>query len=48
MKLHVHQIGSKTLYDFIPQSLMPYEYGGKAGKLEDFQKQLIFHIKENR
>ncbi|CAO1410375.1 unnamed protein product [Diamesa serratosioi] len=46
--LHVHPIGSETLYDFIPQSIMPTEYGGMAGKLDDFQKQVLLKIQENR
>ncbi|XP_069698827.1 retinol-binding protein pinta-like isoform X2 [Periplaneta americana] len=45
--LHVHRNGVGNLYDYVPQRIMPNEYGGEAGPLRDlwekWQQNLILH-----
>ena len=36
-QLHFHQPGSTTLFDYIPQDILPTEYGGKAGTVADIK-----------
>uniref|UniRef100_A0A1B6DYJ3 CRAL-TRIO domain-containing protein n=1 Tax=Clastoptera arizonana TaxID=38151 RepID=A0A1B6DYJ3_9HEMI len=36
--LHVHLPGSTTLYNFIPQELLPEEYGGQMGPVNDITR----------
>ncbi|XP_069698826.1 retinol-binding protein pinta-like isoform X1 [Periplaneta americana] len=46
-RLHVHRNGVGNLYDYVPQRIMPNEYGGEAGPLRDlwekWQQNLILH-----
>ncbi|KAJ8961947.1 hypothetical protein NQ314_005866 [Rhamnusium bicolor] len=34
-RIHVHS-DFETLYKFVPQDVLPEEYGGTAGKIQDF------------
>lgn len=37
MQLHVHLPGTTTLYDYIPQELLPEEYGGQMGPVNEIK-----------
>ncbi|KAJ9584956.1 hypothetical protein L9F63_020705 [Diploptera punctata] len=47
-RIHVHRNGVGNLYDFVPQSLLPNEYGGNAGPLRELWEQWIKKIEDNR
>nr|XP_024216567.1 alpha-tocopherol transfer protein-like [Halyomorpha halys] len=46
--LHFHQPGSTTLYDFVPQEILPNEYGGKAGAVADIKETWKARVEKNR
>uniref|UniRef100_T1P7W3 CRAL/TRIO domain protein n=1 Tax=Musca domestica TaxID=7370 RepID=T1P7W3_MUSDO len=46
--MHFHTSGIESLYEFIPQDMLPEEYGGTAGKLEDFKAQFLEKVMEKR
>ncbi|CAH1407791.1 unnamed protein product [Nezara viridula] len=41
-QLHFHQPGATTLYDYVPQEILPSEYGGKAGAVADIKGDILF------
>ncbi|KAB0790242.1 hypothetical protein PPYR_15425, partial [Photinus pyralis] len=45
--LHFHQPNSTTLYKYIPQELLPEEYGGRVGKISDIKAALIRKMCDN-
>jgi hypothetical protein len=46
--LNYHEPNSNTFQNFIDQSLMPFEYGGKAGKIQDIKNNFIKEIESQR
>ncbi|XP_018568173.1 alpha-tocopherol transfer protein-like [Anoplophora glabripennis] len=44
-RIHVHS-DLESLHKFIPKDILPEEYGGTAGKLQDFHDQWIEKLKE--
>lgn len=46
--MHFHTSGIESLYEFIPQDMLPEEYGGTAGKLADFKAQFLEKVMEKR
>ena len=47
-KINIHAPNSTTLYKFIPQDMMPEEYGGTAGKIRLFKAEWIRRIEKER
>lgn len=43
--IYVHR-GVETLYEFVPRELLPEEYGGSCGKLEDLKMQTVKLLEE--
>lgn len=35
-RVHIHTDGLESLYKFVPKDILPEEYGGTAGKLQEF------------
>lgn len=35
-RVHIHSDGLESLYKFVPKDVLPEEYGGTAGKSQDF------------
>ncbi|XP_061403032.1 alpha-tocopherol transfer protein [Musca vetustissima] len=46
--LHFHMPKTETAYKFFPREMLPNEYGGKAGKLEDLRAFWVNKLMENR
>ncbi|CAO1416038.1 unnamed protein product [Diamesa tonsa] len=46
--LKLHAPNSTTLFDYIPQDILPEEYGGKGGTLADMKTKWIEEIESNR
>ncbi|XP_068141236.1 alpha-tocopherol transfer protein [Drosophila tropicalis] len=46
--IHFHLPNADTPYKHFPQSMMPEEYGGNAGKMSDLKKQWMQLLKEQR
>lgn len=46
--MHFHKPGSETLFKYIPKAIMPKEYGGDAGSIEDLKKYWMDNIDQNR
>lgn len=46
--LNYHAPNSDTFQKFVDQSLMPNEYGGKAGKVQDIKNNFIKEIESQR
>lgn len=38
-QMHFHTNTIEELYEFIPREILPEEYGGNAGKLDDLKEQ---------
>lgn len=34
-RMHFHPDGLESLYKFVPKEILPEEYGGNAGKLQE-------------
>jgi hypothetical protein len=47
-KLHIHQVGSETLYDFIDKECLPIEYGGCDGHLIDHVENTLKNLQTHR
>ena len=47
-RIHFHKPGSDTLFKYIPKTIMPQEYGGDAGPIEDLNKYWMDKIDQNR
>lgn len=39
--MHFHSSGYETLYEYIPKNMLPNEYGGNAGKLDEIHKKSL-------
>lgn len=37
--IRFHKSGSDTLYDFVPKELLPVEYGGETGTLDELRQE---------
>ncbi len=37
MQIHFHTEGSNTIFQFIPQDVLPVEFGGKGGSLHEIK-----------
>ncbi|GBP34431.1 Alpha-tocopherol transfer protein-like [Eumeta japonica] len=46
--IQFHEPDSETLYDSVPQELLPGEYGGKAGSLQEIKQYWIKQIENKR
>lgn len=46
--LNFHAPESTTLFDHVPQDLLPNEYGGKAGSMNDIKKSFVKKLELNR
>lgn len=46
--LHFHTSGLETLHEFIDKEILPEEYGGTAGCLEDYFKQTLCSLYDHR
>lgn len=46
-RVHFHTT-LESLYEFVPKEMIPEEYGGTGGKLEDFNNEWFGILKENR
>lgn len=46
--LNFHSPDSTTLYEHVPQELLPTEYGGKAGSMCDIKKNFVRDVEKNR
>lgn len=47
-QIHCHNVDSNTLDEFFSKDLLPNEYGGKAGAIEDIRQGWMERIIENR
>lgn len=47
-KIHFHEANSNTLDKFIPKDLLPFEYGGKAGTIEEIKANWYKKVVEQR
>lgn len=46
--LNFHSPNATTLFEHVPQELLPTEYGGKAGNMCDIKKNFVRQIEKNR
>uniref|UniRef100_A0A1B0AC41 CRAL-TRIO domain-containing protein n=1 Tax=Glossina pallidipes TaxID=7398 RepID=A0A1B0AC41_GLOPL len=46
--MHFHLSADDTFYEHVPKDMMPFEYGGKAGKLCDLRELWQQRLKEQR
>jgi hypothetical protein len=46
--LNFHAPNTTTLYDHIPQDLLPNEYGGKAGSMIDIKRNFVKQVESQR
>lgn len=46
--LNYHTPESKTLFDHVPQDILPNEYGGAAGSMIDIKKNLVKQLENSR
>lgn len=46
--LNYHSPESTTLFEHVPQDILPNEYGGKAGSMIDIKKNLVKQLESNR
>ncbi|KAF6207948.1 hypothetical protein GE061_016397 [Apolygus lucorum] len=46
--VHFHQPDSTTLYQYIPQEILPEEYGGKAGTVSDIKETWKARVEKER
>ncbi|KAK9884643.1 hypothetical protein WA026_007480 [Henosepilachna vigintioctopunctata] len=46
--IRTHQPNSTTLFDYVPRELLPEEYGGSIGKMEDLKATWMKRLLENR
>uniref|UniRef100_A0A1A9VUG1 CRAL-TRIO domain-containing protein n=1 Tax=Glossina austeni TaxID=7395 RepID=A0A1A9VUG1_GLOAU len=46
--MHFHLSPHETLYEHVPKDMLPFEYGGKAGKLCDLRKFWQQRLKDQR
>lgn len=46
--LNFHSPNTTTLFDDVPQELLPLEYGGKAGSMRDIKKNFVSQVEKNR
>lgn len=47
-QLHFHLPNSATLFDYVPQELLPEEYGGKVGNLAEIKAEWVKKVLEHR
>ncbi|KAF2900957.1 hypothetical protein ILUMI_05229 [Ignelater luminosus] len=45
-RVHIHSDGLESLYKFVPKDVLPEEYGGTAGKLQDFHDDWMKKLEE--
>lgn len=46
--LNFHAPNSTTLFEFFPQELLPEEFGGNAGSMNDIKKAFVKQIESHR
>lgn len=46
--MHFYLSADETFYEHVPKDMMPFEYGGKAGKLCDLRELWQQRLKEQR
>jgi CRAL/TRIO domain len=46
--MNFHLPNTTTMFDDVPQELLPNEYGGKAGAMSEIKKNFIKQIEANR
>lgn len=39
-QIHVHPVGSDSLYQYVPREILPEEYGGSAGPVKEIKGDL--------
>lgn len=48
LQIHFHYPNSNTLDEFVPKDLLPNEYGGQGGTIEDIKNDWIKRIEDKR
>lgn len=46
--LNFHLPNTTALYDYVPQELLPTEYGGKAGSMRDIKTNYVKKLEDHR
>lgn len=46
--MHFHTSGFESLYEHVPREDLPFEYGGSAGKIDDFFKDWLAIVEKQR
>ncbi|KAH8386917.1 hypothetical protein KR093_003475, partial [Drosophila rubida] len=46
-QMHYHVDGMESLYELIPRDMLPNEYGGKAGSMDELKAQWLQKLDEN-
>ncbi|XP_054086526.1 alpha-tocopherol transfer protein-like isoform X2 [Zeugodacus cucurbitae] len=46
--IHFHTVSLDSLYEHVPRSILPEEYGGNGGKLADLKAQLMAELSRKR
>jgi len=47
-KIHFYTKGYEGLYDHVPKNMLPFEYGGSAGKFDDFKQFTLNELLKKR
>lgn len=47
-KMHFHTNTIDDLYEFVPREILPEEYGGNAGKLDDLKERFLMETLQKR
>lgn len=45
-RVHIHSDGLESLYKFVPQEMLPEEYGGSVGKIQDLHDQWLKRMED--
>lgn len=48
LKMHFHTTSIDDLYEYIPRQILPEEYGGEAGKLDDLKDHFMNSMLQKR
>lgn len=46
--MHFHTAGYESLYDHIPREILPKEYGGNAGQVDDIFNEWLQVIEKHK
>lgn len=45
--MHFHTSGYESLHEFIPKEILPNEYGGSGGPIDNFYQTSLEHLHRN-